>query len=74
MRSPRCPCVNVSLYPRLNLESRSCPLYITSGSTAEKTPVSQLSLCVCVCSHPTVAMQRLGKYIPAAIHTHATIE
>jgi hypothetical protein len=31
--------------------------------------------CLCVClSPPIVATQRLGKHVPEAINTHATIE
>jgi hypothetical protein len=31
-------------------------------------------LCVCVCNPPIVATQRLGKHVPAAMNTLATIE
>jgi hypothetical protein len=57
----------------------SCPLYMTSGRTAEKTPPRVLLLAyfprVSVCiSPPIIAGQWLGKHIPAAMNTHATIE
>jgi hypothetical protein len=33
-----------------------------------------ISLCVCMCSPPFIARQRLGKHVPTATNTHATLE
>jgi hypothetical protein len=63
-----------------NSWAETCPLYIISGQTTEKTlpPTVPLLLaycpCMSVCVPPIVARQLLGKHVPTATNTHPTIE